>query len=497
MAQTDYIPDAHIKVLLHDPPGAATSRALYPLTGLDAIVEGTDSATASNYITDATTNKILPKYLGIISSYTSSGTTVYKVGNEYLDLNISGGKIQNTSLQLVNNEGVVDPQYLPSYVDDVIEIPVITNMADATGDLVIYKEIVSNVATYTFKQPSPSTPGAWVSGGGETGKIYIASRSGNADVGSIFRCVSGTSGVEAAKISDNPYVVATSKTNGVYLDTSAGTLTAQADSATYNRMGTVQIDSASVNNAHLGFRTTTNDDNVEITLLGVTVGMAADGLPGVVYPIIDNDTYSAMREHYPATQLVPTAAYMRNFVTSYTPTIDLASYETSGILQVSSGGGLTISGGMLYVPRASAAVLGAVEIVDAINPLANGNSSKAVTHSGIVTYLNSNYQPKLSEGSGIDLTSGVASVKVSLPLDFDAGGTMFVSSATAASAGIVAITNDSATIEAGTETTTNSEPIAVNPKAVKNYVEAYVSSHTEIPVASTNVRGGFKTYAST
>ena len=84
----------------------------------------------------------------------------------------------------------------------------------------------------------------------EEGKIYISDANGGQGDGSIYRCVSGSTTV-AVKISENPYAVAQTKTNGVYLDTTNGTLTAKADKAATDAFGTVKINTASTNNVKL------------------------------------------------------------------------------------------------------------------------------------------------------------------------------------------------------------------------------------------------------
>jgi len=280
----DYIPT---KVLLHDPEGTANAKSLYPITAVTALVATV--ADDSPYITVTGTSKIKYQYLEIVGD---NG----KVSTSYLPITFTdGGKISNSDLDIFTTEGgntVIKSELLPSFVDDVVSVPVINNINDATGDLVILVTTSGNSTTYNFYKKTGNT---YTIGGGETGKIYISDSDS-----AIYRCVSGSTTV-AAKISENPYAVATTKTNGVYLDTTNGTLTAKADKATANSYGTVQISQTATNNVKL----TVNDG-----VIAASAGTAGPTNVGVVYAVSTEAQASTLASEYGDTYVVPNIAYV-------------------------------------------------------------------------------------------------------------------------------------------------------------------------------------------
>ena len=162
------------KVKLKDPETLGESAAiLYPLTGINAIMAGTSGDAANTYIASAvsvssggvstTLYKIKPEHLGIIDS---GG----KVDNSYLSF-ITDGYIDDNMLRFITSDSKISQDYLPSYVDDVIDVPVVNapNNADhAAYQLEIQASVVGSSTVYKFKQWNGSQ---WVEGGGQGSTI--------------------------------------------------------------------------------------------------------------------------------------------------------------------------------------------------------------------------------------------------------------------------------------------------------------------------------------
>lgn len=480
---TEYTPT---KVLLHDPdtPEIVNPKSLYPITALTAITESV--ASGSPYIVSSGTTKIKYQYLGIMDNQGKVVTT-------YLPITFTaGGAIDNTSLDIFTTEGdrqVIKSELLPSFVDDVVSVPVITDINAATGDLVIVATTVDNVTTYAFWKKSGNT---YVQGGGETGKIYID----NTD-GSMYRCVTGTTvaGTVAAKISDNPYAVASTKTNGVYLDTTGGELKAKADFAATDGWGTVKINGAATNNVKL---TVTADG-----IIAASAGLANAATVGVVYAVTTEAQATALTDVYGETYVVPNVKYIENVLSGYIVPVGKASYEEFGTVKITSNGNLDCTSGVLTLASAGESTNGVVKIVNTINTATTANDAKAVTQSGIVTYVSGQlgfYQKSLTEGDGIQITSngGVTTIaaRVTSPIAIytsDGHGYISATSATATNMGVVVVTSDAAYISAGTNAI-DGKPITVMPGAVSSYVaDKIASSAYTLPIATDSVRGGFRT----
>ena len=487
MPTATYIPT---KVLLHDPDTVTNPKSLYPVTGLNAIVAGVDSSLNATYIATSDTNKIKYQYLEIVNS---SG----KVDNSYLSITFtSGGKINNDNLDIFTTETyssggtsgtkqVIKSELLPSFVDDVVAVPVITNISQASGDLVILESGTGSNLTYTFYAKGANN--TYYAGGGEVGKIYTAADGSTAGQGSIFRCVSGST-TQAIRISDNPYAVATTKTNGVYLDTTDGTLTAKADVAAADAFGTVKINTSAYNNVKL---------TVSNGIIAASAGTANAAAVGMVFAVGTQAEAATLTSAYGETYVVPNVGLMSSFVSQFVPTVDKASYDSFGVVKITNNGNLDCTSGVLTVASAAASVNGVVKIVDSINTAAEGNSSKAVTQNGIVGYVTgqlANYQSSLNEGDGIDITNNTISVVTSGAVVISSGA-VSARNATSTDTGVVLITGDSSYIENGSATV-DGKPVAVNPVAVKDYVAAQItSSGYNLQIASPTTRGGFRTSA--
>lgn len=458
------------KVKLKDPITVGDSAAiLYPVTGLNAIFAGTSGDAATTYITGTGSGtQIQPQYLAIISNGT--------VGNQYLAfMDTTDGKIKDNYLKFITGTGKISQDYLPSYVDDVVDVPVVQapDFADSTVySLMIQEGTNGSVKTYTFYQWNGSQ---WVQGGGEQSKIYVAVTEDGAGDGSIYRCKSGST-TQAIKISENPYVISTDKTNGVWLDLSNNTLTAKAQVATAAQIGTVQIDNSPISPTK----------NAALTInggtLGLTVVLAGSTQAGAVFAVGTQADYAARSSAYGDASIVPTAKWTQDLIDSALTGVPLATYETPGIVQPSQAGHILVSSGVISVPDATVSTAGVVYLVDTINTATTGNAGKAVTQAGIVSYVGSvvsDYQPKLISGNGIAIASnGTISVdKTGDALGFNTSGQLFVSSATATTMGAVLITGDSSVI-ANSTAYIDGKPLAVNGAAVKDYVDYQFAHYT-------------------
>ena len=130
------------KVRLKDPETLGDSAAiLYPITGINAIMAGTSGDNASIYITGSGSGtQIQPQYLAIINA---SGY----VGDQYLKfIDQVDGKILDNYLKFIipavspGETPKIDQSYLPSYVDDVVDVPVIN--APAYADSTAYQLMI-------------------------------------------------------------------------------------------------------------------------------------------------------------------------------------------------------------------------------------------------------------------------------------------------------------------------------------------------------------------
>ena len=498
MVVYDYIagePYVPTKVKLHDPAGEG-AKSLYPVTVLGAIVAGldTEDALATNIANQS--NQIKYKYLEPFYQVGNQG----KLYNDYLNITFTAGtnKIDSSSLNIFNGEGKIMSDLLPSFVDDVVEVPVLGGTEYPDANLFIrVGENDQGVTTYTFYTKGANNN--WVIGGGETGKIYIAATTGGVGDGSIYRCVTGSTST-AIKISENPYAIDQTVTNGVSLSTDNGNLKAVAVSATYGRLGTVRISNAATNNVAL-----TCTDGV----VAVSAGVGAPTLPGVVYAVGAQTEIDFIAQNMGSGALaytVPTADYMQAYVTSVVAGVNFATSNTPGIVQIGSNIDVG-SSGLISVNSAASNRWGVIRIVDTIADTAAGNTGnidKAVTLGGISSYIDrkvAHYQPVLLEGPGIDITTtnngDVISVSPEAPLTFTnevlAGNQkLTISDATTGARGVVVLAGAPSDIAQAYTSDGNGHPYAVTPAAVSAYVSSAIVSSAGVPVPTESVRGGIR-----
>jgi len=484
----DYIPT---KVLLHDPDSVTNPKSLYPITGLNAINAGTSGTAATTSITTSG-NQIKCEYLEIVDPVTSKVYTV----NLPITFVEGTGKISSASLDIFSGDGKIKADLLPGFVEDVVSIAVLRTGHPPVGNVMIrVSDGPDGLPIYTFMCRQPDN--SWDLGGGESGKIYVASDISTSDVGAMFRCVEG-SATEAVCISSDPYGISGATTNGVYLNKTDNILTARADSATKTRLGTVQIDDTETYGVKLAINAGT------VSVLGST---ASHDHVGAVLAVGTYDIAAQRINQFGGTYVVPTVQFMYDYISSSITGVRLATTSAAGIVQI--GNNINVnSDGIISVNDASSLKAGVVYLEGVIGHTAEENSeinSHAVTVSGVTTYVGdvlAGYQKFLAYGGGLNISRAAGAV-TSDTISLMTAGALIVSDgylrtvdATTAEPGVLVYTGDLNVVSSGIDLTSGtSHPIAVTPKGVKDYVSAQIASSAGVPIAADNTRGGFRTSA--
>lgn len=463
------------KVRLMTPEGASEDLYLYPVTGLNAITVGT-TTTGDAYRTYIAPNgKILAQYLDIM---TTTPTAIaepaleYKVDNNRLDMIISGSTIKESYLPFIV-DGKISTDYLPGYVDDVVEVPIKRGENYPSGaTLLISASVAAAGTTYWFYK---KVGNEWQYGGGESGKLYVGE--GETD-GAIYRAVNTSS---AAKISETPYVIDETATNGVHLTKLNNTLSAVASLAGTGGPGTIQIDSACTSRGI----TSPVWFNLSGGVLSVSAGLAATNMAGAVFAVgTDADYNTLISAGHGAAYIVPTVAWTKQMITSGIIGVGQASYSEYGIVKIQEGGGILVTSGVLSVPSADGDTRGLTYLLDTFNTDAAGDNGKAVTKGAVISYITSNVvpdlQPKLTDGNGINIDSNN---KISV--DTAGDGLVFqattsklmLDSATATTLGGVMITGDPSVISAGSGSY-DGKPLAANPAAISGFVASAIEEYS-------------------
>lgn len=467
------------KVRLKTPETASEQLYLYPVTGLNAITVGTSAAGNAYTTYIAPDGKILAPYLDIMTTTPtdiSASVDQYKVDNNRLSFIISGSTINESYLPFILDpltaNARINPDYLPGFVDDVVEVPIKkTSAYPSSGTLLISANVTTDGTTYWFYTKSGTT---WNLGGGESGKLYVGE--GETD-GAIYRAVNTSS---AAKISESPYSIDETPTNGVHLTKLANNLSAVASLATTGGPGTIQID------ADVLARAVTRPVWFGLSngILTISAGLAATNMAGAVFTVgTDADYNTLISGGYGAAYIVPTVAWTKQLISSSIVGVGSASYDDFGIVKIQTNGGINCVSGVLSVPAASANVQGLTYLLDTIDTATPGNNGKAITQGAVVQYITSSVVPdlqgKLIEGNGIDIDADntIAVAIVGDGLDFSTDSRLTLTNATATELGGVLITGDQSFIENGSATYDN-KPIAVNPVAVSGYVSSVLDDYT-------------------
>lgn len=471
---------ANRKIQLHTPSGQTPAYDVFPLTVLSGIYGGELSHAGDVEYKIAPDGQIIEPYLVIMGNTNTSYDDEFVPSNYYVkprylpmldvqNIEISGSTfkkyvVDHGYLDFIDANGKISAQYLPSYVDDVVNVTVFSgDIFPSSGDICIrIEQNAGGGTTYRFYQKTGNT---WTLGGGDVSKIYIDP---NATDNAIYRCVSGDP-TTAVKISENPFVIDTTKTNGVYLYQDGSALKAMADVATRDRFGTVKIGPAGSENTN-GVYLSINDGVISVgahLASGTNAGtVITAGSTVAVTDLID--------QGWAAASIVPTANFMMSYVntaiSTIVPVVNHASTAQYGVVRIAEQGNIDVQDGVISVHNASADTKGVVMLVDDMT--VTGVSQKAVTAHGIETYVTgllAQKQDSLTEGLGILLSGGTISVRTTGPVTFS-GNAVTVTGATDTVAGVVAITNNESDITAGKTTITGGSPLTVTPKAVKDYV---------------------------
>ena len=471
------------KARLHTPEGTSPAYNIFPEIVLDCIYDSLANATNPAYKIVDENSKIKPQYLSIMgSTVTQSANLAYYVYPEFLpmldseDIVINGSTVKSyyvkhSYLDILDANGKIDTQYLPSYVDDVVDVIVFTgDDYPTTGDIGIKQQTSGGVTTYKFWVKSGNT---WVAGNGDPSAIYIGTNTADS---AIFRC-SSTDTTTALKVSENPYVVNQAITNGVQLSLDGSNLSAVAQKATTGQYGTVMISGQTTHGVYLS------------TLDGVVSACAdyATGtLPGTVIVVGSTDGITtAETMGYPLGSVVPSANWMISYVgqqiSQIRPVVAHATTADYGVVRIAPLGNISVDDGVISVLSASTERAGVVYLTtDMVNATA-AQDTYAVTLSGIRTYIAtalSTYQTKLVDGDGITFIPGTTATAVAVDLDpycaltVNSSHKLTVTNATAIAGGVVAITDLATDVAAEKSVVTNTDiPLAVTPNAVKKYID--------------------------
>lgn len=467
------------KARLHTPEGTSPAYNIFPEIVLDCIYDSLGNATNPAYKIVDENLKIKPQYLSIMgSTVTQSATVAYYVYPEYLpmleseDVVISGTTtkayyVKHSYLDILDANGKIDTQYLPSYVDDVIDVMVFTGEDyPTTGDIGIKQQTSGGVTTYKFWVKNGST---WNPGNGDPSAIYIGTNTADS---AIFRC-SSTDTSTAVKVSENPYVINQAWTNGVHLSLSGSELSAAAQKATTGQYGTVMVDDSTVHGVYLS-----TADGV----ISAGADYATGTAPGTVIVVGSTEGITtAETMGYPLGSVVPSANFMISYVaqqiSTIRPVVAHATTADYGIVRISPTGNISVDDGVISVPSAATTHLGVVNLTTDMVNAPSTQDTFAVTLSGIRTYVNtrlSGYQTTLEGGDGIAFISGTTATVVTVDLDpycalTFSSAKLTISNATSIAGGVVAITDLSTDI-AAEKSEVGGVPLAVTPNAVKDYV---------------------------
>ena len=455
------------KIRLKDtkfPVGGSTATAyLYPVSPIDGLVESAENPiNAYNTVTindgSATRSigRIKAEYLDIILNDSGYATGNYHINNNYLNfietVTINGAatqKIQNNFLNIWSTtEGsvahpLIDKQYLPGYVDDVIDVQVLESgypeqPPAGTKGLFIRK----SGTTYTFMTWNEDQA-EWVPGGGELGKIYVDTTSGSGD---MFRAVAvgGEVSTTAVLISASPLNIMTTDTNGVHLY---------------------------------------KDGNNNVYAQAYT---ANGGLLryGTVITANQEEQYQDLKEVQQLSifSIVPTVEYVKTLVSHASITLTAGNAISAVPLAGGTVACLTATSGQQGVVRTIASLAGSVYDADQVP-----------TPDAVRTYVSTaltGYQPKLTEGNGIDITNNVISVEITSDpwMSCTANG-LTVNPATSEVKGVVR------TVTAVNANYSTDEAIAAHPEGVVSFVKSMIENMTySTPNAWVTVKNPTITY---
>lgn len=291
------------------------------------------------------------------------------------------GSTVYANLVKLNGMGKIDAEYLPSYVDDVIELVAMSATAPAecaTGDLYfnttdskIYEATAADTWSETGTDP-------------EKGVIYLDLS--NASSTKIYRW-SGSQMIEIYEQYATVTSVSSDSTN-TEVPTALATYniaSAMAASAAVEPAGSAGVATA-LGGVYVG-------SNIEVNAGGtISVATAGVGSAGVVgLAAVADVTTTATDE---TTAVTPKG--VSNILSSFQPKLTTAT-------------NVTVDGNTITVANASESAKGVVELATTTEATTGTDTSRAVTPAGVAAVV-ANYQPKLTSTTNVTVSGNSISV---------------------------------------------------------------------------------------
>ncbi len=299
----------------------------------------------------------------------------------------TAGSTVSVSVPVLDANGKIDSSYLPSYVDDIVDLKAIASTAPsscAKGDM-YYNSASGNLKIYTA-----TAANTWGTTGvtPETGKIYV-----NTADSKIYRW-SGSAMVEISKqVSTVTSIRATSSA----LDSVVPTEKAVASSLA-GKQDTLSIQSDISAAASSGMAQPPSTAAVKTYVAAEISGATAAVMEAV------NDALDGKQDALTA----GTNISISNGTISNTYSYSLPTATSSVLGGVKIGSNVSISSGTISVANASTSAKGVVQLATVAEATAGTLETKAVTPKGLKTELDKK-QDTLTAGTNISITNGTVS----------------------------------------------------------------------------------------
>ena len=350
------------------------------------------------------------------------------------------GSTVYANLVKLNGVGKIDAEYLPSYVDDVVELIAMTGTAPAecaAGDLYF-----NTTSLKIFEATAADT---WSETGTDPEKGVIYLDLSNASSTKIYRW-SGSQMIEIYEQYATVTSVTSASTN-TEVPTALATYniaSALAASATVGPAGSAGVATA-LGGVYVG-------SNINVNASGtISVDTAAVGSAGVV----------ALAS---AAAVTTTATDETTAVTPKGVATILSSFQP----KLSTTSNVTVEGNTITVADASDTAKGVVELATTTEATTGTDTERAVTPAGVAAVV-ANYQPKLTSTTNVTVSGNSISVA-----DAAAGTKGVVAIDTTASNGVaLSVTGGTvkATMVAGTTAAVGAVQLATTTEAAAGSIE--------------------------
>ena len=297
------------------------------------------------------------------------------------------GSTVSVSVPVLDANGKIDSSYLPSYVDDIVDLKAIAGTAPSTcakGDM-YYNSTTGNLKIYTA-----TAANTWGTTGvtPETGKIYV-----NTADSKIYRW-SGTAMVEISKqVSTVTSVRATSSATDTVVPTEKAVASALA-----GKQNTLSLQSDISAAASSGMEQPPTTGAVKTYVAAEISGATAAVMEAV------SDALDGKQDALTA----GTNISISNGTISNTYSYSLPTATSSVLGGVKIGSNVSISSGTISVANASTSAKGVVQLATVAEATAGTLETKAVTPKGLKTELDKK-QDTLTAGTNISITNGTVS----------------------------------------------------------------------------------------